>query len=418
MLALVLVFLSQSVLQSNRMEGVAFYAHWVGAKAVAVEQTAAPLYTQEGRQRVAEAGLSAAKLDGHPQLVGAAVRGANTYGPGHVTVGTPFYYRISHLLSTQEYVYDVVRFQVLSNIGWLLACVLMCSAFGATEAVLGLVVLVCLSAYAPLAQDQAWAAQGRALVTLLGFVVAQWTATQRKHNVGSAGVLVALTVAYHPALVLVPMLLLIGELAGRRRDRAKRFGAGLLAGGVLAVLIGTVGYARLGDWWAWFGTLFDDNPIDSLARGSVALEVLSTELLGWRVPSLALPVAASAVALAVRFRAALVEPAPAVAFAVSLGAAAEILVSDRAATHSFVLMVPTLLYLLREGAAPRPQVLAVLGFGLTSSPAGTLATVFPMKLWNLLSAPHLTALTAHVGVLLMIAALLLDLRRPASSDPG
>ena len=410
MLALVVTVLAQSILNTNRQDGVAFYAEWVGAKAVASEGSAAALYDADGRRRVAAAGLAAARLDRHPQLVGAAEAGRHRYGPGHVTVATPFAYRLYRLFSTDEYVYDLVRFQVLSTLGWLMAMVLLCSAFGATEGVFALLLLWALTLFAPMRADQGFGEQGRLLVTLLAFAAAQWTAKPRLSNAAGTGLLLGLIVAFHPMLFAVPALLLLAEAAGGRRERARWLAGGLAGGLAFGLLVGTVGFARVGDWWLWGKVVLGDGTAAvPLGLEGHSLQAISDAWLGFVPPSLTLPALAVAGAAVVRFREVLADPARAMAVALTLGTAVELLGSGQAQLYSFLLLTPGVVYLLRRRARPRVQVLGVVGFGLAAGPFAIAKQVFPMGLWERLSQPVPTALAAQLGVVVVVAALILDL---------
>jgi hypothetical protein len=219
---------------------VDFYQFWaVGQAARAVRDP----YDGVARERIA-----AAFRDAGAAAPGSRLEVVTRYRPVLETYSTPFLYGVFGATSSGVYERDLVRFQRVSLVAFVVGVVLLGRAGGLGPAPSLLVVAVLVAASVSFASELKVGNVGRLQVGLLG--VAAWLLS-RPGDLPAlmGGVLLGAGVAFKPTLLLAAAGPLAARAMGGRP--VSRLALGLVSGALLGVVAGAATFGGPAVWIRW-----------------------------------------------------------------------------------------------------------------------------------------------------------------------
>lgn len=299
--------------------------------------------------------------------------------------GTPFTYALAGLLATGDFGRDATLFQLVSLGSLIVAVVWLGVELRFSSEVIALLVAFFAVGFAPVLADARAANINQIqLLLLVAFVVL----CARDHNL-FAGVVLGLSIALKPNVVLVAGAAVAFALADRDFRRLARLAAGLTASLITAIVVGSLYFARPSLWIDFVRSVPRTLARGyALENGNYGLAELVASGAGVKVSVVMLLLLSVAFALLlVRRRAKTPAPKHSPAFArdrallaVGVGVLVAVLSSGLAWLHYFSAVIPLSMYLLRptDRSGPLPTgrvacvVSAALALALLSSAAQSL----------------------------------------------
>ena len=415
---LALVSIGQIWGLSREAPGLDFYQFWVGAQ-VAGRSDLDDFYSEESADRLGAEYLQRALVEG-----GSERRIAMAQRRRHLEFySTPFLYSMFRLFVSGSYESDLWRYQAVSLGCGAGALLVLGTLYRFPAAATWLVVVLCTIGFQPLRSDvRATNVNQIQLAWLAAFLWLQGRGTPRSQWL--AGASLGLLTAFKPNTAVIVFLLCIAWLLERRFEELKRQISGMVVGGALAGVIGSLYFGSLESWHHWLRKISQiPSEILRLDFGNFGLIRLVQETQGI---SLALPMTMVLVliALAVLW-VSRGEMASADretlwlrdALVVGLGTLITFLMAPLVWQHYLVLVIPGILALWcprLHGVGKRPQMrtlLSILGWAAVA--------ITPWTTFVGMGTLPRQALVVNGGLVLLLAVTIwarLDLHR-AGSDP-
>ena len=371
---------------------------------------------------------------------GTSVRAAQAAQEWQVlnTTGTPFLYAVFGTLSTGDYDLDSGTWELIGLLALIAASVGLCLAFGYSGVAALAVTAMLVGTSGALVSDVRTGNVNQVQVGILAaFFLLRLRWPTPRGDV-AAGVLLGALIAFKPDLAPVAGFLVLLWFVDRRFGTLRRVLLGMVAGGLLAVAIGTIAWGSFRLWIDWLGSLAQlASGQYTVASGNYSLARVILEWSGVDVSlNLAIGLGATIIAAMVRARSvsqasesvgSTVEgklgarrpPDPNAAVGrevLTVGAAIALVLmaSPLAWLHYFLLLVPLQIYLLRPGdpegrPGPIPPILRQAAVSISV----VLLAFVPLDT-VLGASPTADALEAIVAGELLFAMAVLWL----AADPG
>ena len=345
---------------SRRWAAMDYYQFWVVGRAVAEGKTEGSIYSATERQRLAKLYAPADKTElgeGADRVRKSKLSAAVARRPELETYSTPWLYTVFGATQDGPYRTDMVTFQHLSAVAWIVSLLVLCGLLGYSWPERVLAAALLLESFGPYLEDQNLGNVGR--VQFAGLVLLVWLLARRQHLL--AGLALGLLVAFKPNIASVALTLGGGWLVSRQYDKLARVVAGSFVGAALAVVLSAWFFGSLQCWIDWaheLGQLLQPGTWDDVnyslpraLRDVFGLGLLAK--IGWLAPLAFFAVlwlrraALTAIACTPSPRAQLFLGRWDV-FLVGVGSSLPLVTSELAWYHYFVGVLPLCLYLLRS----------------------------------------------------------------------
>lgn len=411
-----------------------YYQFWVVGRAVGSHETH-DVYSDSERERLGRLSYQQALADAAaktPPGAGAPVPTKRLQAARQrqilETYSTPWLYTLFGLFSSADYDASQRDFQLASLLGYVLAIVLLARVLALPAAATLLWIAVLLQWFNPFVDDLIAGNVNRLQLLALAVFLFLGARGRFRARHALAGSLLGATLAFKPNLAAAAFVLLLGwTIAGERR-RVLATAAGILAGGLAAVLASAAYFGSIAPWTTWLRQLpmlmtAGSATAGSADEGNYSLARLLHDSAGLAIgPFLsAFLLAGLVVALVVERRRRVASASPSSPdpardlLLLGSGAALALLSSELSWQHYFVALVPLAMALLRPATSTGPA-----GEGSPARSLLALAALLGLALVSLQNvgrlfdfhSPSTAAAVVSGGTLLLFAIALVDLARP------
>lgn len=401
--------------QSSRDQfGIDFFHYWLVPQ---LSKTTAPadIYASDEQQ----ASLLEKYRGSLSNIAGKSTRFESTLNVWKIPqiTGTPFFYAALATLIGDNYDASLTRYQLLSTVAFVCGVVLLLLLLGGSLGDISLTLAWVSFANAAISSDIRTANVNRILFCWLLAYAALKHVSPNLYRLVAAGALLGGAVAFKPILVFVPFTVLLFEIVCARNRAAAYEAVGVITGGALAVLCGTIDFGGFTVWAAWLERLstLEWQRRYTLEMGNYSLVNILLQH-GVKYSSVLTPVLLLSLLLGacLRGRTALKQmPSLDITLSgVSVGILLYLLSSRLGWLHYFTLaVIPTLYVFFRCAVTPSRAVFALV--------AAVALSLDPVARLFALESPLLMASIINGGACLLYLLLLLHIAQgiPRASQP-
>jgi hypothetical protein len=369
---------------------VDYYQFWAVGRLAGTGVT--DIYSDQARHFLAGRFKAEAQASGSQRAVN-----ADSHWPVLETYATPFLYAVIGAISTGDYEFDTVLWQLLRFGAFLAAALALCRLFRYSWAGGLVAVSVILGTSVPLRNDLASGNVNEVQVGVLAALLVLRARWPTPSGDLAAGVLLGLLVGFKPDTAPIALLLVVLWVVDRRFGTLVKQLVGMCIGALVTVAVGTVAWASFQPWLDWVGALGDlaTRAQYSLDQQNYSLARFLVETTGANLtPVLVLGLAAAVIAGMLRGRLSNKAPEPGFTdrgraeahrppnrrferecLVVGAGIAVVLLGSPIAWLHYFLLLVPLQLFLMRPTEDDEAPITGLVRQLLAASSALLLAFV-------------------------------------------